>query len=436
MGRERGVGTLPAGLRAPLVQRILSGAIWSAVGASAATGINLITFLLLARELGKESYGHFIAVQTTLSTVGTLSGFGIGSAATRYVAELKGRDSARLCGILVLSQRLLFALGIFGSITLALSAEWLASSVLDAPDLRLPLILAAASVLFSALDAYQKSVLIGFEAMRPLAIATVAGALCGVPAILLAAHFSGVDGAAAGIAAASIFQWAISRGAVRREVAEAFAHHKGLKRRNEWPVIWKFALPAFIAGALIGPTHWCVQVILANSPGSFAEVATLGIAMQWFSLILFLPNTTGRVILPILTERIASDDSGGARRVLLYSMIANAIVAAPIAVTAALLSPYVAGLYGRDFANSHVAISLAVLIAALVATVTPTGNMLAATARMWIGAIMNAGWAAIYLLGAYLLADRGAVGALYALLIGYVFHAAWTFGFTFRYLSR
>ena len=52
---------------------------------------------------------------------------------------------------------------------------------------------------------------------------------------------------------------------------------------------------------------------------------------------------------------------------------------------------------------------------------------------MWLGFVMNASWAAVYLAGAYLLVGYGSFGIALARGIAYVVHTLWTFGFMFRY---
>ena len=62
----------------PLAQRFLGGAAWSIVGSVTSNIINLATLMVVARLLGKENYGQFIIVQSTIAMVGVFAGFGIG----------------------------------------------------------------------------------------------------------------------------------------------------------------------------------------------------------------------------------------------------------------------------------------------------------------------------------------------------------------------
>jgi riboflavin transporter FmnP len=57
------------------------------------------------------------------------------------------------------------------------------------------------------------------------------------------------------------------------------------------------------------------------------------------------------------------------------------------------------------------------------------GNLLSAQSRMWLGSIMNFGWATVYIFASYLLTSRGwgATGLATGLLIAYTAHLFWSF---------
>ena len=116
-------------------------------------------------------------------------------------------------------------------------------------------------------------------------------------------------------------------------------------------------------------------------------------------------------------------------------MGANAIVAIPMAVIIGVFSPNIMELYGSDFEHDYVPMVVAVMTAALLSIQAPIGHLLAASSRMWLGALMNLVWAVVYVGLAYLLANKGAVGIMVALGIGYAVHSIWTFRFVWWYLT-
>jgi O-antigen/teichoic acid export membrane protein len=169
--------------------------------------------------------------------------------------------------------------------------------------------------------------------------------------------------------------------------------------------------------------------MLVNSQGGYLEMAVLAVANQWFSVVMFVPAIAGRVVLPILTEHVSDNNHDEARRVLTLAIGANAAVAVPFAIVAAILSPWIMQLYGADYRGGSVTLTVAVATAALLAVQAPVGNMVAAASRMWLGALMNLGWASIYVGLTYILIGFGSAGVMGAMGIAYLVHAMWTFAF-------
>jgi O-antigen/teichoic acid export membrane protein len=413
-----------------LARRVLGGATWSVLGSVGSSAVTLLMLMLVARILGKEVYGQFVVIQSTLSMIGVFAGFGIGIAATRYAAEFRMSGTERLGHILTLAERTILCFGLLASTGMLFASGWMANHIFNAPNLSGPLAISACAVLFMAMDGYQKSVLIGFESMRAFAIGSMTSVIAGFPIMLLSANEFGMRGAASAILVNAMLQAAISRYQMTRELRK-YKIHRGAKGcLSEWPVLWQFAFPALLSGALVSPAHWVAQTFLANTKNGYVEMAVLGVSMQWFNVTMVLPSAAGRVVLPILTDHVTKNDHRQSRKILLYAMGGNAILVVPMAALFCLFSPSIMSMYGSGFEQDNKPLVLAVCIAALLAIQTPAGYLLAASSRMWLGALMNAGWALIYVGLAYFLAKNGARGIMIALGVAYTAHTIWNVLFT------
>ena len=266
--KETGRTPRPESRSSPLARRFLGGAAWSVASAVVSSGVTLLVMIIVARILHRESYGRLVVIQSTLGMFGTLAGLGVGTAAIRYIAALRSRDGRRLLKILGMAEHVVIGFGLATTLALIASSHLLAGRLLNAPDLGTPIACAAATVFFTALDGYQKSVLIGFEAMRAFAVASVAGVLIGAPILLGAAYQFELIGVAVGTAVVAGLQCVISRHFAKEEVRR----HSSIPQtapdcesESEMSILWGFALPALLAGALVGPVHWAAQAILANT---------------------------------------------------------------------------------------------------------------------------------------------------------------------------
>jgi O-antigen/teichoic acid export membrane protein len=154
--------------------------------------------------------------------------------------------------------------------------------------------------------------------------------------------------------------------------------------------------------------------------------------MQWFNAIMFLPTVSGRVVLPMLTGYVTSENSADSKKLLLLAMRANALIAFPMALVIAVVSPWILSLYGPGFSRGAPVLIVAVFTAALLGVQSPVGNMVAAVSRMWLGMLMNIGWACVYIGVAFWTVTYGALGIAVAMCSAYIAHSIWTFTFAMR----
>ncbi len=421
--------------KSPLANRYLSGAYWSVVAAVVSNILTLLSMMLVARFLGKNSYGQFVVIQSTLGMFGVFAGFGIGAAAIRYVAEFRHKNLTRLSNILGLAESTVFIISIIATIVLIIVSDVVSSKVLNTPSLSFPLAISAFSVFFLAHDAYQKSILIGLEAMRAFALGTILSAFISVPILLLSASIYGLNGLAVAMVLNSLIQATISRYQVELQLR---IHSINIRFRGclgERRILFEFALPALIASALVLPSHWLCQAMLANTANGYAELAILGVAIQWFNVILFLPNVAGRIVLPILTERLATGNNEQALKLLKLAVLSNLAVVIPVSLLISFLSPFIMSAYGSEFVGGWKPLSLLSLIAILVVGATPIGQLLAAKNRMWLGSAMNLGWACIFIIFTMLFVSHGALGIVWALGIAYLMHSFWVGWYALRNIS-
>jgi O-antigen/teichoic acid export membrane protein len=419
-----------------LARRLLNGAGWGLLAAIATSGFNLATMMFIARLLGKQGYGHLIAIQTTLGLVGVIAGLGLGATATRYVGELKLINAPRLGRILALAERCVIGFGTVASVLLAIIAFPIANSVWHLPELGFPLALAAVSVLVTAMDSYQKSVLIGFEAMRVMAIGNIFASLIALPIVLLLTFRFQLLGASIGIVAAPAIQCVFSRIQMLRVFRTESIAVNSRTCTDEWKVLRDFALPSFLAAMLVVPANWICQAMLVNAPQGFAQLAILGVVMQWFNTVTFLPSIAARTILPVLTEQFTNERHAKAATVLKIAMLANIAVAVPAAGIIGLASPWIMQAYGVEFQSDWATLVLSAFAAVLVVVSMPAGLVLAAGNRMWTGAAMNLGWALIYIGLSAGLVRLGAFGIVLSLTIAYLFHSAWSVIYAIRCVSK
>ena len=149
--------------------RFARGAVWSLVGAVISQGCGLAASVITARLLGREQFGEYGIIQSTVGMFGVFAGMGLGLTATKYVAELRVTNPHRAGRIIALSTAVALGTATTAAVALSAAAPWLAASTLNAPNLSAELRIATGVLFLNALNGTQTGVLAGLEAFRTIA---------------------------------------------------------------------------------------------------------------------------------------------------------------------------------------------------------------------------------------------------------------------------
>ena len=273
--------------------------------------------------------------------------------------------------------------------------------------------------------------------MRAFAIGTMVSGVLGVPVMLAAASVYGLTGSAVALVINAFISAAISRYQMANELKKFCIPVNSNGCLREWRILWGFALPALLSSALIAPAHWAVQAMLARTSNGYAELAVLGIAMQWFNVIMFLPGTAGRIVLPILSSRLENNIQNRLpQKIAFYAAGLNAFLSIPILIAVIIGAQHIMGLYGQAYVKDYPVLVLAAFAAIANAIHGPLNSLIVSESRVWLSAFFVAIWAFVYVGIAYTAIKLGAFGVMLGLTIGHVVFAICAIVTIFFYQRR
>lgn len=411
----------------PIVYRLARGAFWSLIGGVASRAFTLISSIIVARILGREGYGEVGMVQSTIGMFGVFAGFGLGSTATKYIAEFRFKDPEKAGRI---SNLTMVASLIGGGLMMAaclIMSSWLAGKTLNRPDLT-PVLGAGALLLFiSTLGGVQLAALSGFEAFRSIARINiwqgVAAPIVAVPCV----WFYGVQGAIASFTIIAALGLLLCTIALKHEFE--INNIPGKYDRSdwsEWPVLWKYAFPAMLSGLLVAPVAWITNIILVNQPDGYGELGLFNAANQWRMAIIFLPGLLTSAMLPVLSETHGREEKTDFRKTVTLNLRVTWAIAFPLTVLVVTLGKPLAALFGKQFLNAASIITILMVAVFLNIVNSAVGTALASSGRMWTGMVMNLGWAMILIISSlFLIPHFGGCGLAMAYLLAYFIHTLW-----------
>lgn len=420
----------------PLGRRLSRSVFWTAGGAIAARVLRVPVSIILARQMGKITYGEFGIATASLDLFGVFASLALGMTATKYVAELRVKDPERAGNIIGLSTFVSAVAGAIFATLLFCQAPWLARHALAAPQLAPVLRIGAFVLFFSSMNGAQTGALYGFEAFRVTARLQAIMGVLDVPFLLGGYFLDGLDGVLYGMASSRLAIWILMRRALFTEMRRHQIPVLFGRWRQELPVLWRFSVPAALAGILVVPVNWACSAILVNRPAGYAAMGAYSAANQWYSTLLLLPALLGSGVFPVLSERMGNGDASSTASVLKTMMKLAAAVVVPFAVCLSLLAPFVMRVYGNSYSDEWPTLIAVVWTAAIAAILVPVGDVIAASGRMWVGAALNSAWAVIYILATVILVRFGSLGFATSRLIAYGFHALWSSGFAYLIITK
>lgn len=420
----------------PTGRRLASGAFWSLVGAVASRVAGLAASIFVARMLGKQGFGAVGIVQSTVGIFQVFASFGLGITATKYVAEFRSIDPAKVGRIVSLSLLVALITGLLIMVPLIVLAPWLAERTLAAPYLAGPLRIGSPILLLGALCGAQTGVLAGFEKFRTIARINLFTGLANLPLMVGGAYVAGLPGVVGALVIGLGVNWLLNHRAVRSVLRDAAIRSSFAGCTKELGVLWRFSIPAVLGGLMVGPVMWACNAMLVNQPNGYGEMGIFNAASQWRSAILFLPGAVAPIVLPVLSNLRGHGDRSRYKRVLLYNIWFNAGVTLAVALGISIVAPFIMASYGKEFRAGHMVLVVLSVSAVLNATLGVIGQAIASEDRMWWGMLLNSLWGGVLILSTWYLVGYGAIGLALAILIAYAFHSLTTGMYTYFIMAK
>jgi O-antigen/teichoic acid export membrane protein len=418
----------------PLVERIIRGCAWSLAGAVLSRGLGLIALIVVARFLGKETFGELCIIQNTITTLSAVVAIGLAITATKHVAECRGSDPARAGRIITLSLLLVLISSTVCTAVLWVLSGAFAARVLAAPELKTLLQIGLLGLIPASVNGVQIAVLGGFEAFK--AIARISGwtGLMTFGLVLGGVAVGGVAGVVwANVLAGVITCWLCQR-PLRRCCAEAGISLRQTGLLRELGVLWRFSLPAWLSSLMTGPVLWLANLILVNQPQGYAELGVYNAVLRIKQIPEMILGMVLLPLLPVLSEAYGRQSGSRCQTTLRYAFAVSVCVMVPISLIQIALPELTLAIYGQSYRGQTAVVQWLMVHAIAVGLFQPFGSILASSNRMWFGWVYNLLWAALFLGGAgYLVPRYGAAGLACALAGSHVASSVVCVAYMYRF---
>ncbi len=337
-----------------LNSKLVSDSFWAVFGNVAGRGLALSGAIIIARILGKDIYGEYGIVKSTLVAIAILSTFGLNYTATKYVAEYKNDAPGKLRLVVRVAQKMTLIVSSILALIIILLAPYIATYALEAPQLTFPLRLIGVFIIFDALTRTQIGILAGLGEFKGIAkINAMVGGLTFLVGVVLT-YFYGLTGALIALLIVQIANCLLNSRLTQKKIAVFPAAEKNPAFAKE---IMKFSLPVALQEAFYSVINWTYGLLLIKF-STYGEMGLYAAALHWNAVILFIPGVLRNVVL--------SHMSGSLKNVAEHTKILRTVLAFNFGITFTisilffLFSSFITSFYGANFAGLGKVINITV----------------------------------------------------------------------------
>lgn len=334
--------------------KLVNDSFWAIFGNVLGKGLSLLTVIIIARILGKEVYGEFGVVNSTIGSILIFANFGLNYTSTKYIAEYNTTKPELLPQIIKSCQQLTMLFSGIATVILFFTAEYIAIYLLKSSKLTFFLQLISINILLGSLCRTQEGILAGLGKFKELAkINTIIGVGIFLFGVTLT-YFYSLTGAIISSIVLQILDYIILRYFIRENIDYS---DKKLNTKISLREILKFSTPVALQEAFYSIITYSTGILLVQL-STYGEVGLSSAALYWSAIILYIPGILRNVILSHLSASLTNNKAR--LRILRLILIFNFIVTFLLSLTIYFLSDYIISFYGDNFSGLKYVINISV----------------------------------------------------------------------------
>lgn len=317
---------------------------WSLIGNILGRGLSLVAGIIVARFLGKDVFGEYGIIKTTLIYLEIFSTFGLGYTATRYIANIERGNTQRIHDVIKLTYKITSITSGLISILLFVFADYIAV-ILDAKQIVTPLRISSLGVFFNAINVAQIGILSGLKRFKAIAINTSISGIINFIFTVLLTYYLSLDGAILALTLSFVCQCIFNKRSISKTIDTSVLFKQKVISKELQLDMLQYSLPIALQESLFAITNWAISFMLIKLSG-YGELGLYSAAGQWAAIIGFIPSILRNVTLAHLSSCNQLDSRN---RTIKIMVIANGACTMTIAVVLILASNLICSFYGSNF---------------------------------------------------------------------------------------
>lgn len=359
----------------------LKDSFWAVLGNGTGNFLLLMAGIVIARLLGKDIYGEYGMVKTTMFHIAAFSTFGLSYTSTKFISEYTTRDNSYLKSITSASISITLIASFTLSVLMFCYADLLASFI-HAPQLKMAFRYLSVITILRALSTVGSGLLAGFKSFKSLGVNNIISGLTMLLMAIPATYFYGLQGSLLSLCLSQFILAFLNMSKVYHMVEALENQTKDSFYRR----LFTFSIPVELQELSYAICNWGASLLITRY-ASLGELGVYTACSQWYAIVLFLPSLLQNVVLSYLSGAVGDKKTNND---MFKNMLKINFICAVIPfVVVTSLSSLITSFYGDTF-NGMRSTLIILILATIPATLSNVyvANLLA-NSRNWILSILR-----------------------------------------------
>lgn len=349
---------------------------WAVFGNGLGNGFLLLAGILIARFLGKELYGEYGVVKTTMFYIASFATLGLGVTSTKYIATLLNSKPIHVKNVIHDAMTITVIFSSIIAIIIFIIAPFIAN-LLNEEQLVLALRALSVVIIFKAITTTQIGVLAGFKEFKTIALNSLSSGLLMLVICVPLTYFWGLKGALLSLLFSQIFNSIVNYMGIKRK-SRSFSFVEKVSYKKE---LAYFSFPVALQESSFAICNWAA-IMLLTKLSSMGEVGLYTASAQWNSIITMIPGLLINVILSYLSSSI--NNSIKHKKTLKLMLKINFFTTIIPFVIVYFLADFIASFYGKSFEGMPSVLRILTFSTILEACASVYKSELLALGKTWL----------------------------------------------------
>lgn len=369
---------------------------WAVFGNGLGYAFLLVSGIIIARIIGKDLYGEYGMVKSTMFIMAVFATFGLGDTSTKFVAEYLEKSPKSIREIIISCLKITLSFSSIICILLIVFSKPI-SLFVNEPRLANPFRFLGVIIIFRAIGTVCAGILGGLKMYKKLGLNNIlSGASMFVICIPLT-YLWGINGALVSLLTSQLLLGTLNFSAISRCLKDLPTCND---ERFEKTII-RFSFPFALKELAFTVSQWGMPLLITKY-ASLGELGMYTACSQWNAIILFMPSLLGNVILSYLSTTAAGNDSSHKlliRRMLMINFFSTLV---PLIIVF-IASPLIEAYYGPTFMGMSKVLSVLVVSTLFMCLSRVFHSNLMSEGRKWTAFLISGSYDMLLVLFTFIL---------------------------------